>query len=294
MYPELFSVGPVTVHSYGAMLAIGFLVGAWFLRRELRRWGLPVDLGDRVAIAGMVGGIVGAKLYFLLLEAPDEFSRQPLSMLFSGAGLTFYGGLLGAIVLIVWVVRRAKVPVLRAADLIGPIVVLGYAFGRVGCFLSGDGDYGPPTDRAWGMSFPQGTVPTTISVHPTPLYEVALCLAGFAALWLWFRPKARPRGLLAGLTLVVIGCERFITEFWRIDSSVLVSWLNRYDTLGTPLERTAFDAAVRAHYQYGGLSLAQWISMALFLLGVLLILARRNAQPESPPRMVGAARQKAP
>ena len=290
MLPELFSLGPITVHSYGAMLALAFLVGAWLLRREQRRSELPGDLADQTAIAGMVGGIVGAKLYFLLVEAPDDFAREPLSMLFSGAGLTFYGGLLGAIILILWVVRRAKVPILQAADLVGPIVVLGYALGRVGCFLSGDGDYGPPTDAPWGMSFPHGTVPTTIRVHPTPLYEVTLCLIGFGVLWFWLRNRRLPRGVMAGASLVVIGVERFITEFWRLDSGVLASWLYRYNALGTPYERTAFEAAVEAHYRYAGLSMAQWISILLFIVGLSVIWMRRSARTETPPK---AARPKA-
>jgi len=277
MFPELFHLGPITVHSYGAMLALGFLGGAWLLRRQLRRVALPEDLADRVAIAGMAGGIVGAKLYFIIVEAPEDFAREPITMLFSGAGLTFYGGLLGAILLIWWVVRRAKVPVLVVADLIGPILVLGYACGRGGCFLSGDGDYGPPTDLPWGMSFPNGTVPTTIPVHPTPLYEIALCLVGFSILWFWLRKKSLPTGVMTGATLVVVGIERFVTEFWRLDSGVLASWLFHYNVLGTPQEHSAFDAAVAAHYSHGGLSIAQWISLGLILLGGVILFLRRKA-----------------
>jgi len=284
MLPELFSIGPLTVHSYGVMLAVAFLLGAWLLRLELRRWHLPEDLADRVAIAGMIGGIAGAKLYFLLVEAPDQFALAPLSMLFSGAGLTFYGGLLGAILLILWVVWRAKVSVVRLADLIGPILVLGYALGRVGCLLSGDGDYGPPTDLPWGISFPEGTVPTTLRVHPTPLYEIILCGIGFAVLWSWLRRKNLPRGMMVGASLVTIGLERFFTEFWRIDSGVLATVMYRANAFGSAEgERTAFRAAVEAHYQYAGLSIAQWISIALFLLGVVILWNRRNAKPAMPP-----------
>ncbi|HQK23572.1 MAG TPA: prolipoprotein diacylglyceryl transferase [Candidatus Latescibacteria bacterium] len=288
MYPELFKIGPVTVYSYGAMLACAFIVGAWLFRRELRRWNLPEDLADRVALAAMFGGIIGAKLYFIALEAPDEFAAEPLNTLFSGAGLTFYGGLAGAVLFIWFVVRRAKVSFLHVADLLGPILVLGYAFGRAGCFLSGDGDYGPPTNLPWGMSFPNGTVPTVLMVHPTPLYEIGLCLVGFGCLWFVLRHKTLAPGVMVAATFLVAGVERLITEFWRFDSGVYATYAYAYG--GTSLaesQRVAFEIARKAHFAYAGLSLAQVLSVALIIAGVVILFVQRRKPARAIPGAVG-------
>jgi len=290
MLPVLFRIGPLSIHSYGMMLAVGFLVGAWLLRRDLRRWHLPEDLADRTAVAAMIGGIVGAKLYFALVEAPSEFWAHPLATLFSGAGLTFYGGLAGAIILLLWVFRRARVSVVHMADLIAPIIVLGYGFGRVGCFLSGDGDYGPPTSLLWGMSFPHGTVPTTLHVHPTPLYEIILMWGGFAFLWFWLRRRNPPRGVMTGAAFLVMGVERVVTEFWRLDSGVLAA--ANYDVAHgtTPAEIAAFRIAVEVHRAYAGLSITQWVSIVLALVGLVIVWTRRAAPRAIPPGDKGRER----
>ena len=178
----ILQIGPIKIYSYGLMMAMAFLVAGFLLRRELKRAGLPVDMGDLIVIGAVLGGIIGAKLYSLIenLDDPDALS---LRSFFSGAGLVWYGGFIGGTIAVVAIIHLKRAPLLETLDLLAPMLILGYAFGRMGCFLSGDGCYGPPTDLPWGMAFPNGTVPTLERVHPAPLYEITMSLVIFAFLW---------------------------------------------------------------------------------------------------------------
>ena len=234
MYPEILSIGPITLYSYGAMLAAAFLVGNWLLGREWMRAGhTNSKVPDQILIGAVVGGLVGSKLLYAFTEGIDYFVRDPLGTLFSGAGLIFHGGLGLAMLIVAWVIKRHSVKWLDVADLGAPIILLSYSIARIGCFLSGDGDYGPPSDLPWAMAFPNGTVPTTVPVHPTPLYEVVASTAVFSLLW---RMRTRPavRGWMAGWAFLAIGLERVVAEYWRINADV--GW---------------------------GFSQAQWISVAM-------------------------------
>jgi phosphatidylglycerol:prolipoprotein diacylglycerol transferase len=242
MYPELFKFGPITVYSYGLMAAIGFLLAGYLLERELARVGENKELAGSIIISAIIGGIVGSKIYFLL-ENPQLLRNDFFGSVFSGAGLVWYGGLIGGLLSVVWWIRRKGLPFLLVADLMGPLLLLGQAMGRIGCFLSGDGCYGPPSDVPWAMSFPNGVVPTTQRVHPTPLYDAFLLLLLFALLWFLRKKNFRP-GTIFGLFGVFMGVERFFTEFYRT---------NPKDVLGF-------------------LSQAQFISIFLVLGGVSLII----------------------
>ena len=248
MYPFLFQIGPfevfgrqlgpLVIASFGTMVALGFLAALYVLRRELARKGLDPELGSSIITAGMLGGIAGAKLYFVLFEmGPSATWGEALRGLFSGSGLTWYGGFAVAAAAIVWLVRRHGAPCLPVADAAGLALALGYGIGRIGCQLAGDGDYGAPTDLPWGMAYPDGVVPTFEKVHPTPVYETLMSLAIFGALW-----STRKRLDLPGLSfcvyLVLSGLARFLVEFLRINPRVL--W---------------------------GLSEAQLISLAVVLVG---------------------------
>jgi phosphatidylglycerol---prolipoprotein diacylglyceryl transferase len=307
MLPYIVKIGPLTLYSYGLMLATGFLVGAWLMRIELRRWGYDERISDHVAIAAMVGGVLGAKVWHMLIDEPGRLFSDPVGAIFSGSGLTFYGGLILGMGLIYLVARHHRMPFLRMLDMLGPIGVMGYGFGRCGCFLSGDGDYGIPTnlhhngiydppmislpgggfevpnDLPWTMSFPNGTVPSTIPVHPTPLYEIAIMWAAFAVLWFVIRRKPLPRGMMIAISLIVMGVERLFTEIWRVSASLLYGF--RTD-LGytTQAELDAFSRAVKAHYGLLGLSNAQWTSVGMIVFAVLLIIViwkRPKVTPES-------------
>ena len=218
MYPVILQIGRLKLYSYGLMMALAFLTAGFLLRRELKKAGYSPDMGDFIVIGTLLGGVLGAKLYYIIanLSNPGTLS---LRTVFSGTGLVWYGGLMGGTAAAVFVIRFYKASVMAVLDLIAPALILGYAFGRMGCFLSGDGDYGPPTTLPWGMAFPNGTVPTLERVHPTPLYEIALSLMIFAFLWK-MRGRTMPTGWKFSMYLILAAIERFIVEFWRLTSVV--------------------------------------------------------------------------
>ena len=242
MYPELFSIGPFTIYSYGLMAAIGFLLCGYLLERELARVGKNKELAGSIIISAIIGGIVGSKIYFLI-ENPGLLQDDFFGTVFSGAGLVWYGGLIGGFLAVVWWIRRKGLPFFLVADLVGPLLLMGQAMGRVGCFLSGDGCYGPPADVPWAMSFPNGVVPTTELVHPTPLYDVILLMSFFLLLWFLRKINFRP-GTLFGLFGVFMGIERFFTEFYRTNPKTVL----------------------------GVFSQAQFISILLFCSGFAMII----------------------
>jgi phosphatidylglycerol---prolipoprotein diacylglyceryl transferase len=168
------------------MVALAMLASFYVLRADLVRRGIAADAELFIAIP-CLAGIVGAKLYHVL-ESPADFLAHPWSELFSQFGFAWFGGLLAGFGAFVWLARREKIPLLTMMDAGSPAAALGYGIGRIGCFLSGDGDYGVPTSLLWGMSFPNGLVPTTERVHPTPIYElVAACVIA----WILWRIGAR-------------------------------------------------------------------------------------------------------
>jgi phosphatidylglycerol---prolipoprotein diacylglyceryl transferase len=218
MQPEI-DLGPVAVKTFGLMFALGFLAAAAVSGRRFKELGKPVDWAYEMIFAGLVGGIVGARGYYLI-QNWSEVSDDFLGNLFSGSGLVWYGGALGgAIAVFIWAWWRGFLG-LALLDLAAAPLALGYAIGRIGCQLSGDGDYGKPSDLPWAMSYPDGTVPTDDNVHPTPVYE-ALAM-GLVAWGLWsLRDRLAP-GLLFALYLVLSGLERFLVEFVRRNDEVWV------------------------------------------------------------------------
>ena len=230
MYPTLIDLEPILsihvgIHSYGVMLATAFITCSVLIQWELNRRGLQGELATTIVVAAAIGGIVGAKIYFVFLDG-----RIELAEIFSPSGLVWYGGLFGGSAAVAWVIHKSPNPFLPTVDVIGPLLLLGYGIGRIGCLLAGDGDYGPPTDVPWAMSFPNGTVPTTDLVHPTPIYETSMSVIFFGILWSQRKKAASIPGLLFGASLVLIGVERFIAEFWRLTPRVFpptssLSWL---------------------------------------------------------------------
>lgn len=214
MYPELFRIGNFSISSFGVMVAVGFLTAYWISSLEFRRRGMSDDLLGNIFLAAMLGGIGGAKLLYILENIPPgEFLSNPFTHLFARGGLTFYGGFIGAVVLILIVSSRNKTSFWKIGDALAPALALGYAVGRIGCLLVGD-DYGTPTDLPWGMSFPQGLPPTTETVHPTQIYETIIMGLVFAYLWS-IRKSDFKTGYLFSLYLILAGSERFIIEFIR-------------------------------------------------------------------------------
>ncbi|HED06394.1 MAG TPA: prolipoprotein diacylglyceryl transferase [Ignavibacteria bacterium] len=156
MYPELFKIGPFTVYSYGLMMGIAFIVASYILIKEFERKKLNPSAATEITLLAIVFGVIGSKLLDLI-ENWNSFIRNP-SIAFSPGGLTFYGGfILGTIAIFIYV-KKKKYSFLYIADATSPSLILAYGIGRIGCQLSGDGDYGIPTNLPWGMTYPNGTV----------------------------------------------------------------------------------------------------------------------------------------
>jgi phosphatidylglycerol---prolipoprotein diacylglyceryl transferase len=216
MYPEI-NLGPLTLQSFGLMFALAFLAAGALIGKRLKELGKPVDWAYEMGFAGLIGGIVGSRLYFIV-ENYDSVKDDLLGNVFSGSGLVWYGGAVGgALAVLAWAWYRG---ILRLAllDLAAPALALGYAVGRVGCQLSGDGDYGRAWDGPWAMAYPDGTVPTTEEVHPTPVYEALAMGLGAWVLW-QLRDRFRP-GILFAIYLLYAGAERFLVEFVRRNEDV--------------------------------------------------------------------------
>jgi phosphatidylglycerol:prolipoprotein diacylglycerol transferase len=233
MYPVILRVGSFQLTSFGVMMALAFLTAGVVFARELGRKGEDPERAWDLVMFAALGGVLGAKLYYLILFWP-ETAADPLRAVTSRSGLVWYGGLIGGAAMVLWQIRRRRLPVLRYGDAAAPALALGYVLGRIGCFLVGD-DYGRPTTLPWGIAFPNGAPPSTafnlrhefgvnlpasvpdtalLRVHPTQLYEVVLMLVIFAALWHLRTRLTRP-GMLLALYVVLAAAERFIVEIFR-------------------------------------------------------------------------------
>ena len=216
MYPELLHIGPVTIHSFGVMMALAFLTAGMVTHWRLRTMGEDPEIVYSLLIGAIVGGIVGAKIHYLILH-PSEFKVAS----FSGAGLVWYGGLLGGFLGVYLVAHFIHAPKAALADAVAPGLALAYSVGRIGCFLNGD-DYGHPTSLPWGIAFPKGSPPTAVRVHPTQLYEVLASAVIFVLLVWVISPRMRRVGGLMFAYMILAGIERFLVEFVRTNKPVLL------------------------------------------------------------------------
>lgn len=212
------NIGSFHLPTFGLMLWFAAVGAGIIMDRNFRRWKIDADAVGMVAIT-VVAGIVGAKLWHVL-DTPSEFREHGWHVLWDTAGFAWFGGLLFGIAALVLQGWRAKIGPLRTLDLAAPAAAIGYGIGRVGCFLSGDGCYGVPTNLPWGMSFPKGIEPIFVRVHPTPLYELGAGL--LIGAWLWVRGgKAHAPGRILGEYLILSGTARFLVEFIRRNPKVL-------------------------------------------------------------------------
>jgi len=236
MYPVLFRIGQFEITTFGVMVAVAALVGLWIFRRELARSRLP-DAATDAAIVGLIGGLLGAKILYALEHAGQE---PFFSLLFSRAGMSWFGGFLGGVGAGVGLIVYSRWPLLPVLAAATPALAIGHGIGRIGCFLVGD-DYGKVTDLPWGVAFPEGLPPTPLRVHPTQLYEMAYL---FVVGWLlvgWRKQGVSDRHVL-GRYLALAGGGRFLIEFIRINTRVAL-----------------------------GLTVAQYVSLALVAAGLALI-----------------------
>jgi phosphatidylglycerol---prolipoprotein diacylglyceryl transferase len=217
MYPFIH-VGPLTLGTYGLLVATGLICAFFVLRADLARRGIAADAEAIIGITGLAG-LAGSRLYHLL-ESPAEFFANPWPQLFSTMGFAWFGAVIGGFLALWLLARRFQMPVLLMLDVASPAAALGYGIGRMGCLISGDGDYGIPTSLPWGMSFPNGIVPTTQRVHPTPIYEFLIAVAISWILWnIGGRASKTPSqsGIVFASYLLLTGLARFLIEFIRIN-----------------------------------------------------------------------------
>ena len=266
VYPFVLKLGPLEITGYGLMMMVGFLVGGWLMGLELRRRALREEYSADMVVAAVIGGIIGAKLWYVALT-------QDMGALFSRGGLVWYGGFIGGALAVIFNGWRLRVPIRWTMHLAAPALAAAYALGRIGCFLVQD-DYGRPTDLPWAMKFPQGLPPSTagnlqqlfgvpvpagidpttvLAVHPTQLYETAIMLVAFMFLWTW-RKSERPIGWIFGAYLMFAGAERFVIEIVRAKDDRFL----------------------------GPFTLAQLTSVILVVIGAILVAKLRSAPPVAP------------
>jgi phosphatidylglycerol:prolipoprotein diacylglycerol transferase len=264
VYPLNIPLGRFEITGYGIMMMVGFLVGGWLISLELRRRGLYEEYAADITIAAVIGGVLGAKLWYWVLNGGPFFSR---------GGLVWYGGFVGGALAVLINSLRLKVPLRWTMHLCAPALAAAYALGRLGCFMVND-DYGRPTDLPWGVKFPQGLPPSTaeqmtsmfgipvppgtdpstvLAVHPTQLYEAALMLLAFGVLWR-LRLRERPIGWIFGVYLVWAGVERFLIEIVRAKD-------DRF---------------------FGPLTLAQVVSIGLVLVGAMMVARWKQGEDIAP------------
>src|SRR5436305_4230556 len=219
MKPEIHVLG-ISIKTFGVTFALGFLACGALIARRLRELGRPVDWAYEIVFAALIGGVVGARGYYLI-QNYEKVEHDVVGTVFSGSGLVWYGGAIGgAIAVIAWMRWRHMLNLVML-DMCATALALGYAIGRIGCQVSGDGDYGIRSSLPWAMGYPHGTVPTPpgVTVQPTPIDEtVAMCLLAYL---LWrMRDRVRP-GVVFACYLLLSGLERFLVEFIRRNSEVL-------------------------------------------------------------------------
>jgi len=261
-HPFEFNIGPLQFTGFGIAVVLGFIVAQMIGQEEMTRRGYdPAPIADMV-FGAVVGGLLGAKLYFVVV-------LRHWDSLFARGGFVFWGGLIGGEIGVLLVAMYKKVQVWRVLEVSTPALAAAYSVGRTGCWAVGD-DYGRPWDgplavqfpqgappstagiltRDFGIQFPVGTEPNTvIAVHPTQLYEVTLAFVMFLILWR-LRRHRHAEGWLFGVYCVLQGVERFVVEFFRAKD----------DRLSI------------------GLTGAQLIAIVAVLVGVALLYVRRGPQ----------------
>jgi phosphatidylglycerol---prolipoprotein diacylglyceryl transferase len=291
-------LGPLTIPTFGLMMACAMLAAFFVLRADLERRGPAASIvqektGDKsrksasaeaellIAIP-CLAGLAGAKLYHVL-ESPSDFFAHPWEMLFSPFGFAWFGGLLAGLAAFVWVARKHHIPLLMLLDAGSPAAALGYGIGRIGCFLSGDGDYGIPTSLPWGMSFPNGLVPTTERVHPTPIYELIVACA--IAWFLWrlgelqilrgVFERASPEAKAAGRTVRVPISDHAFYRASPEGVTALFRWLRPGSVFAaylvlTGLARFLVEFIRINPRSFLGMSNAQAASLASMIVGIFL------------------------
>ena len=254
MYPILFEYKSIVISPFGVMMAIAFLICNYLIKKDIEISGNDPMIGEDITIRAAFGGIVGAKLYYLIESIPTGQASDNINGLFDilagiftllvgiftlsserialsssqigggiqnfGSGLVFLGGLMGGMLAVTLYIHKHKLKWLEVADLVAPFLALGHGIGRIGCFLVGD-DYGTPCNLPWACTFPKGLPPTDTPVHPTQIYE----MAAYFSVFIYLRYKKRNQNFTGELMfeyLFLVGFFRFMIEFIRNNPQYLI------------------------------------------------------------------------
>lgn len=219
MHPDLFRIGPITIHTYGVMVAIGFLLGMGLALRQARKEGIPSERISDLSFYLLLAAIIGSRVFYILLN-PGPYIKNLLAIfkIWEG-GLVFYGGLILAVITGMIYIKRHGLHFWQIADIFAPSIAIGHAIGRLGCFFAGC-CHGRPAQVPWAVTFtdPHSLAPLGIPLHPTQLYESAGEFVIFLILIL-LRKRQAFRGELFWTYVMLYSILRFSVEFFRGDAA---------------------------------------------------------------------------
>lgn len=216
MYPILFQFGHLEIRSYGVLVALAFLIGLRLSKKEAKRKGLDPKLIEQFALYALLGGIVGARVYFILFSDPTYFLQNPWKILAVWrGGIGIIGSLFGGALVALWYCRKKKVSFWKLGDTLAPGIALGQTVGQFACLFNGD-SFGTSTDLPWAITYtdPRSMAPLNIPLHPIEIYEMAAYFLVFLAVWN-IRKKYRADGSAFFTYLAGYGVARFSVEFFR-------------------------------------------------------------------------------
>jgi phosphatidylglycerol---prolipoprotein diacylglyceryl transferase len=296
MIPVLFHVGPLPVYSYGLMLGVAFLLGSYVLSLHFKRHKIDPSIASTITVLAVVFGISGAKILYLI-EEWRLFVRDPWGMTFSAGGLTWYGGFLLALLVVSLYVRAKRLPFMKVWDGLGIALILAYGVGRVGCHLSGDGDYGRPTHLPWGAIYSQGTAKPAVMLmdyfqrHPEERIEwsydsLRVITAGQDRMGHYYSRFDEVTPLHpAPIYELLLGCIGFGIMFWlrnrmHVDGMLFMVYVMLSSVFRFSVEFIRLNPRL-----FAGLTEAQLFSIVLFSAAIigLLILGRRTSSTTSEP-----------
>ena len=248
MYPVVVQLGTFELRSYGIIVALSFLLGLWLSTREAKRNGLDPDLVQDFALYALLGGIIGARLYFVVFSNPAYFLQKPWEIVAVWhGGISIVGALLGGFLTALWYCRKKQLPFWRFADTLAPGVALGQAAGVIACLLNGD-SYGKRADVAWAITYtdPRSMAPLNVPLHPVEIYEMAAYLLVFLLVW-QTRGKTKTPGFAFLTYLAGYGAARFAVEFFRGNPAIFAWGIPAAQVFGVALVL----AAIAGFYMLG-------------------------------------------
>ncbi len=240
MYPVLAQFGSFELRSYGIIVALSFLLGLWLSSREAKRNGLDPALVQDFALYALLGGIIGARLYFVVFSNPAYFLQKPWEIVAVWhGGISIVGALLGGFLAALWYCRKKQLPFWRFADTLAPGVALGQAAGVIACLLNGD-SYGKRADVAWAITYtdPRSMAPLNVPLHPVEIYEMAAYLLVFLLVWLT-RGKFKTPGFTFLTYVAGYGAVRFAVEFFRGNPAIFAWGIPAAQVFGVALVAVA-------------------------------------------------------